>query len=257
MQNAIFPPPPPPCSSLCSQGHPSSECHLTAARRHCWETAHWSVVQRYKWVFFLFFFVRRKRVPHRQPSCVIYTWMQVNGVSVADPSHSDSSDPLFLLMSDPLVSFFLFFSLLSLSFHLSSLSWKKKRKWHSPPQSSLLNKSSLPLSLSPSFALSVSLSLFFFFFSHTPTYHPQCWQAAAHPACCIHSSQRLSAINHMTWWFLLQACLSGSGGRNLYSCRYGQFPKLHILSRRKIASHRCDLLSFFSSFSGKCRACFP
>ena len=203
--------------------------------------------------FLLFFSVRRKRGPHRQPSCVIYTWLQVNGVSVADPSHSDLYDLLFILMSTPLVSFFLLFSLLSLSFHLSSLSWKRKKK-HAPPQSSLLNKSSLPLSLFRSLCL---IFTFFFFFSHTPTYHPQCWQAAAHPACCIHSSQRLSAINHMIWWFLLQAWLSGSGGRNLYSSRYGQFPKLHILPRRKIASHRCDLLSFFSSFSGKCQACFP
>lgn len=60
-------------------------------------------------LFFFFFCCSQKASPHQQPSCVIYTWLQVNGVSVADPSHSDSSDLLFLLMSAPLVSFFLLF----------------------------------------------------------------------------------------------------------------------------------------------------
>ena len=115
--------------------------------------------------FLLFFSVRRKRGPHRQPSCVIYTWLQVNGVSVADPSHSDLYDLLFILMSTPLVSFFLLFSLLSLSFHLSSLSWKRKKK-HAPPPVFPIKQV-----LSPSLPLSLSLSHlpFFFFFSHT---HP-------------------------------------------------------------------------------------
>lgn len=101
--------------------------------------------------------------PDWLPSHVIYTWLQVNGVSVSDPSHSDLSDPLFLLMSASLVlsSHFFSWSCLSLSFHLSSLSWKKK-------------KTCLPFSLlNKTFSLFRSLRLIFsFFLSHTPTYHP-------------------------------------------------------------------------------------
>lgn len=122
--------------------------------------------------------------------CVIYTWLQVNGVSVADPSHFDSPDLLFLFTSASLVSFFHFFfstSRLSLSFHLSSLSWKKKRRNYPPPPPPLSSLSNKSLSLS-SFVLSVSSSRFF---SHTPTYHPWRWQALAHSSL-LHSL--LSAV---------------------------------------------------------------
>lgn len=115
-------------------------------------------------------------MPDWQPSRVIYTWLPLNGVSVTDPSRSALSDLLFLLMS--LVSFFIFppSSRLSCSFHLSSLSWKK----------------SLSLSLSH------LLGFFFSSLSHTPTYHPHCWQAPAHPTCCTLWSQ--GAGWSITWF---------------------------------------------------------
>lgn len=103
-----------------------------------------------------------------QPTLVIYTWLQVTGVSVTDPSLSDLSD-LLLLMSASLVSFFIFSPPLAwaaLSICHLSLERKKMR----PP--------SLSLSLSPLF-------VFFFSLSHTPTYHLYHWQAPAHPTCCM------------------------------------------------------------------------
>lgn len=143
-------------------------------------------------------------------------------------------------MSASLVSLFHFFLVSSEPLFPSVISLLKEEKTTCPPTSSLLNKS---LSL----FRSVSSSLFF---SHTPTYHPQRWQAPAHPACCILSSQRRWAINHMIWWFLLQACLSGSGGRNLYSGRYGQFQNFTSSGGGR-QPHTGVIYYHFSPFSGK------
>lgn len=88
----------------------------------------------------LFFFFLHKTRPRQATAHVIYTWMQVNGVSFTDPSLSDCSDLLFLFMS-ALVSFFFFFSacLVWALFPsvISLLKGKKKKK-------------------APSFALAVS-----------------------------------------------------------------------------------------------------
>lgn len=60
---------------------------------------------------------------------MIYNWQQVNGVSVTDPSLSDLSDLLFLLMSAPLVSFFFFSSpcLVWAPLSICHLSLKRKK----------------------------------------------------------------------------------------------------------------------------------
>lgn len=104
----------------------------------------------------------RKWGPDWLPSHVIYTWLQVNGVSVSDPSHSDLSDLLFLLMSSSLVLFFHFFFLVSAK-PLSICHLSLERKKNVPPVLPF-KQDFLP------FALSVSSLLFFL--SHTPTYHP-------------------------------------------------------------------------------------
>lgn len=105
----------------------------------------------------------RKRGPDWQPSHVIYTWLQVNGVSVADPSHSDLSDLLFLLMSASLVSFFHFFFSSHRSFLFPSvISLLKEKKKCAPVLP--FKQVSLPLSLSPS-----HLCFFFLPLTHT---HP-------------------------------------------------------------------------------------
>lgn len=88
-------------------------------------------------------------------SHVIYTWLQVNGVFVTDPSLTDLSDLLFLLMSASLVSFF-FFS--------PPLVWAALSICHLP----LERKKNGP---SQSFTLAVSSFGFFPSLSHTPTYH--------------------------------------------------------------------------------------
>lgn len=120
---------------------------------------------------------------------MIYTWRQVNGVSVGRSlSFLTGPDLLFLLsLVSPL--FFFLSSCLSSSLHLSSLSLERERK-KSCPWTSLFKTS-----LSPSFTLHVS-SLLSYFLSHTPTYHPSRWQAAAHPACCVLSSPSLGDQSH-------------------------------------------------------------
>lgn len=127
----------------------------------------------------------RKRGPDWQPSHVIYTWLQVNGVSVADPSHSDLTDLLFLLMSASLVSFFHFFFLISSkpSLSICHLSLERKKKKYVPP-SSLLNKS---LSLFHSLRL-----IFAFFFPLTHTHIPSLALASTSPSSLLHTL--LSAV---------------------------------------------------------------
>lgn len=137
-----------------------------------------------------------------QPSHVIYTWLQVNGVSVTDPSLPDL---LFLLMSASLDSFFIFTLLSSEQLFPSVSSLLKEKKKLCPPSLSL--------------SLSHLLVFFFSSLSHTPTYHLYHWQAAAHPTCCLLWSQGYGVINHMIRWLLLQTWLSGSRRKNLYRGR--------------------------------------
>lgn len=102
---------------------------------------------------------------------MIYTWLKVNGVSVADPSHSASSDLLFLFLSASFSLVFpLFFSSLVTFKPLfpSVISLLKEKKVCEPPHTPL--SAPYEASLSPFFlSLSSHLHSFFFFFSHT---HP-------------------------------------------------------------------------------------
>lgn len=83
-----------------------------------------------------------------------------------------------------------FFLILSKLLSPSVIALFREREKKSCPWTSLFKTS-----LSPSFTLCVS-SLLSYFLSHTPTYHPSRWQAAAHPACCVLSSPLLGDQSH-------------------------------------------------------------
>lgn len=95
---------------------------------------------------------------------MIYTWLQVNGVSVTDPSLPDL---LFLLMSASLDSFFIF-TLLSSERLFPSVSSLLKEK-----------KKTLP---SQSFTLAVSSFGFLFFFPFSHTHIPSLPLASSGPS---------------------------------------------------------------------------
>lgn len=127
---------------------------------------------------------------------------------------SDSPGLRFLLMSASLVSFFFFFfffflplSRLSLSFHLSSLSWKKE-------------KSTLPVFHSRCLIFCLFFFAFFFpsFLTHPHTIFSTGKQQPIQPVACS-GLWGCWVINHMIRWVLLQTWLSGSRRRNLYRGR--------------------------------------
>lgn len=174
---------------------------------------------------------------------MIYTWLQVNGVSVADPSPFDMFDLLFILMSVSLVLFFHFFHVSSKPLLPSVISLERKKK--SALLSSLLNKTL-------SFFHSLSHLHFFLRHPHTMLSIGKHW-----PIQPVWFSLLSNVRWSITiWWFLLQACPSGSGGRILYSSRYGQFQ--HSTSFKKDYNFtQVWFIMICLSFEGNVNVFFP
>lgn len=173
---------------------------------------------------------------------MIYTWLQVNGVSVTDPSLSDLSDPLFLLMSASLVSFFIFFSSsrLGRSFHLSSLSWKKK-------------KSALP-------GFHSRCLIFWVFFSPFLTHPHTIFTVGKHrPIQPVAYSGLRSAGWSITWFdgSYYRPSFPGQDAGIFIEADKGSSKHSHP-PEADTTSHRCDLLSFFLPFREMSNTiCYP
>lgn len=182
--------------------------------------------------------------PDWRPSNVIYTWLQVNGVSVTDPSLSDLSDLLFLLMS----SFF------SLIFHPSLVSSAPLF----PSVISLLKakkKSTLPV-----FRSRCLIFCFFPPFSHT---HIPSWALASTiPSNLLHALVPQGAGWSITWFngSYYRPGFPGQDAGIFIEADKGRPKTSHPLSKKKkkTTSHRCDLLSFFFPFREMSNTiCYP